>query len=253
MRYTTTIVKALGVVLVVVGSQVWGSRLSFEPDTKIASRFDSQLKEVKADAVNDLTEECNRAKSASGWVVFVLYANLTNDNQFRTYFETAEERIGLWVEYDYGLLRLGLGLGPTNPESNTEVPIRIVRQNERATIVIAVSRNETRVITNNRDVRKNWPAESASSWSCERVQFADNDRDLSEGHECEQCDIRLLYTSGENLDDLSEFMESISNVQRFNLIRGIGSVLTAIGFLLMLGFTGPLVTYFRRDSSLPST
>lgn len=248
MKASSLAVRTAGVLLFLLGSQVWSLRLSFSPESEITSRLGESLKEVRPGTVSDLTNECDVAKSETGWMVFVLNADLINDNLFRTYFETAEERIGLWVEQDNGLLRIGLGLGPTGPVPNTDLPIRLVRRNERAVIVIGVTRNEVRVITNNRDSRTRWPAESAATWSCARVQFANDSRELSEGNDCKRCNIELFYSSGTNQDDIRDLMNSISNVQRFNVLRSFGILLSVTGISLIFGLGNSLPRFARRKT-----
>jgi len=249
MKVRTLLPRVFGVMLVVAGSQVWGSRLSFASESEIFEQLGGSMIEVNVDSVSDLTDVCNTVRTPSGWMIFVLFADLRNDDRFRTFFETAEERIGLWVEQDYGLLRLGLGLGTMSSESNTDLPIRIVRQNEKASVLIVITSNQVRVVSNNLDAQVRWPAEGFSEWSCERVQFADDTRELSEGHDCKGCNIRLFYASGDNLDELQEFLDRISNVRRFNAARITGTILILSGFLLILGFGDSLFSSARRDSS----
>jgi hypothetical protein len=169
---------------------------------------------------------------SDGWSLFVLQANLINDNQFRSYFETASEEMGVWVTYDTGLLRLSLGSGPSSSDSNRVFPIRWVRQNERATVAIAISRDETRVVTNVRDFRVAWPTDFASGWSCEYVQFGDENHPLSDGAGCKGCDITLRYAFGDDYQELRTMLDEISNIPEFNLRRWLGSALTLIGVFL---------------------
>jgi len=249
MNVRSLLLRVVGAMLLVAGSQVWSSRLSFASESEIFEQLGGAIIEVDEGSVSNLAHVCNVAKTSSGWMIFVLFANLRNDDRFRTFFETAEERIGLWVEQDYGLLRLGLGLGTVSSESNTDLPIRIVRQNEKASVLIGITSNQVRVVTNNLDTQVRWPAEGFSEWSCERVQFADDIRELSEGHDCKGCNIRLFYASGNNLDELQESLDRFSNVQRFNVARITGTILITLGSLLMLGFGDSLMNYVRRSPS----
>jgi len=249
MKVRTILLRFLGVVLVAAGSQVWSSRLSFASESEILEQLGGSMIEVNVGSVSDLTDVCNTVRTPSGWMVFALFADLRNDDRFRTFFETAEERIGLWVEQDNGLLRLGLGLGMTGSESNTDLPIRITRQNERASVLIGITTNQVRVVTNNLDAQVFWPDEGFSEWSCERVQLADDTRELSEGHDCKGCNTRLFHASGNDPDELHEALNRISNVRRFNAARITGTILILSGFLLVLGFGDSLFSSARRDSS----
>ena len=225
----------LGLVLIVSGFVVWGSRLNhFEPEGVIKSYLKDRLEAVPRGEEVDLTEECAHAISDDGWILFILKTTLINDNRYRTFFETAEERVGLWVEYEPGLLRLGLGLGPDNIEANRSLPIRTVRQTETTTIFIGVSRDETRVVTNARDGRISWPREAAPFWSCSNVRFADATREMSNGNACEGCEISLAYVAGKDDSALKRILDDASNVRIFNYLRWLGTALILIGVALMV-------------------
>lgn len=225
----------VGSVLVVIGSFVWTSRLShFSPQILTQGRLEDQLVKVPSGRTLDLSDECTEAASGSGWILFVLEATLTNDDRFRTFFETAEERVGLWVEYEPGVLRLGLGLGLENVETNVYLPIRIVRHTERTTIFVAVKQDETRVVTNARDGRISWPGSRMSTWSCSTVRFADDVRELSSGNSCAQCAISLSYATGRDVAELDYLLDEVSNVRKFNLVRWTGTSLTLLGIVIFL-------------------
>jgi hypothetical protein len=219
----------LGLGLVVLGSFVWNSRSPDFNSELVTTRWADRLQDVPVGTSLDISSECEEKTVSGGWILFVLDANLINDNQFRSFFETASEEMGIWITYDNGRLQLGLGLGPNSPDSNRALPIRTVRQNERATILIGVSRNETRVITNVRDVRTDWPGEFASGWSCEYVRFGDETNILSEGFGCNGCNITLRYATGEDYKELQTMFDQVSNISTFNQRRWLGSGLTLIG------------------------
>lgn len=224
----------IGAPLILGGMTIWNSRLNFDTETVVRSRLANRLQYLSAGQTADLEDECEIAKSGQGWILFVLDATLTSDNQFRTFFETAEERVGLWVEYDSGLLRLGLGLGPDNDASNIGVPIRLVRKDERIAVLIAVKQQETRVISNAVDIRTKWPGDLAPIWQCDAVQFADDSRELTGGYKCEGCDIRLRYVTGRNIDEVDDLLESLSNVRRFQTKSWLGTALSVLGGLIIL-------------------
>jgi len=224
-----------GLSIVVLGSLTWNSRVPNFREELVTNRLAGQLRDVPAGSSIDISGDCERHTKGSGWVLFVLEANLINDNQFRSYFETASEEMGVWVTYDSGLLRLGLGSGPGRPDANRVFPIRWVRQNERATILIGISRNETRVVTNVRDFKVAWPVEFANGWSCEYVQFGDDNNPLSEGAGCKGCDVSLRYAVGDDYQDLVSSFDEVSNITTFNQRRWLGTGLTVVGLLLVFG------------------
>jgi len=240
---------SLGLLLAVLGSVIWISRLDYSPETQLRDRLTDRLTTVDPDSLTDLTAQCGEATNNKGWILFVVDAELVNDAEFRTYFETAEERVGLWIEYDPGLLRLGLGLGLENIASNIDIPIRWVRRDQRETIVIGVTRDQTRVIANAIDKAKLWPGELADVWRCDAVQIGSDTRELSEGRGCAGCNVILRYATGADQEELTELLDSLSNVRSFNTRRIGGSVLTIAGVLLVR-FASRLSLKFGRSRSI---
>lgn len=236
---------SLGLLLAVLGSVMWTSRLDYSPQPQLRERLANRLTTVDSDSFTDLTAQCGEATNNKGWIMFVLDAEFLNDAEFRTYFETAEERVGLWIEYDAGLIRLGLGLGLESLESNTEIQIRWVRRDQRETVVIGVTRDETRVIANGVDIAKPWPGKLADIWRCDAVQIGSDTRDLSEGRGCAGCNVSLRYATGTDREELTELLDSLSNVRSFNTRRITGSALTMAGALLVW-FAPRLSSKFRR-------
>lgn len=234
MRRRPFVSRLIGIALAILGSVIWTARLDFYPERILKARLGNRLVEVLPGKVHDLSEVCGQVSEANGWVLFVMNANLISDSRFRTYFETAEERVGLWVEYDPGLLRLGMGLGPENVESNTEIPIRWVRRDEVATILISVTPNETRVLTNVVDKKKMWPGDFVSGWRCNAVQIGDDLRELSEGNTCVGCSVKLRYATGSDAAEITGLFESASNIRSFNTRRILGSALTMLGVVIMV-------------------
>lgn len=232
MNVRTFAIRLVGATLAIGGSLVWSSRLDYEPKRALEERIADRLVEVAPGKLSDLSTRCGQVLNPGGWMLFVMDARLLSDTKFRTYFETAEESVGLWVEYDLGLLRLGLGLGSESP--NTEIPIRLVRRDESVTVFIAVSREETRVITNAVDKSKSWPGHFAESWRCNGVQVGSDSRELSEGNTCAGCNVQLRYATGSNMVELTALLDSLSNVQSFNTKRIMGSALTLAGALLVI-------------------
>lgn len=131
MSLRRIVVVLVGLGLIVVGSTVWRDRLEYSPELVLRQRLGNQLKEVSSEGFHNLSDACDVFNDRENWILFVLEANQLNDSTMRTYFETADqERIGLWVELEPPLLRLGMGLGLENPESSTQLPIRVVRKSE---------------------------------------------------------------------------------------------------------------------------
>jgi hypothetical protein len=234
VRLRKLLLLLLGLGLSVVGSFIWNSRFEFAPEAVLQQSLGSQLQEVPIGQPRDLSEECNIASEQGGWILFVMDAKLLADNKVRTYFETAREPSGLFVEYDPGLLRLGLGLGPDSTESNLELPIRLVRNDELATVMIGVSRNETRVVTNAVDRQIAWPADYYREWRCDPVQIADNTKESTHGYLCEGCNTRLRYATGQDPAQLGALLDEISNIEQFNLRRFMGTGLTLAGVTIVL-------------------
>ena len=230
----TAVTAALGLLLAVLGSVIWTSRLDYSPEPQLRERLADRLTEVDPDSFTDLTPQCGEATNNNGWILFVLDAQLVSDVTLRTYFETAEERVGLWVEYDLGLLRLGLGLGLESAASNIDIPIRWVRSDQRETIMIGVTREQTRVVANAIDKDALWPGDFADIWRCDAVQIGTDTRELSEGYECAGCNVSLRYATGSDTAELTNLLDSLSNVRSFNTKRIVGSALTLAGVLLVL-------------------
>lgn len=249
MKFRSYLFAVCASILVVAGSVVWTTRLAYEPNPIISDRLSGRLLEVNPTIVTDLTQACRQVESPQGWVVFVLEAGLVSDVSPRTYFETDVEPLGLFVESEPGLLRLGLGLGP-GPESDLQVPIRVIRRDRRETIVIAVSRDETRVIANALDKRASWPGILADEWLCKQVQIGSDTRELSHGYRCEQCDVQLAYAVGDNLRELDDLLNDLSNVDDFNRRRWLGSTLTLVGMLSLLRMGQRLIRSKSKQTDL---
>jgi hypothetical protein len=226
-------VVIIGLILTLTGSVLWTSRVDYSPESKLVELLGNRLKAVDPDEATDLSSACAAAESETGWVLFILNARLIADRTLRTYFETAEQPIGLWVEYDNGLLRLGQGRGAENFEGNAEIPIRIVRNDEDAFIAIGVSDNGTRVVSNVVDKTNQWPGDF-TGWSCDSVQIGSESRTLSDGYNCPGCDVRLRYAIGDNSERLDQVLSELSNVREFNVRRWLGAALTFLGLILVV-------------------
>lgn len=235
--------RVVGVVLVVVGSVVWGARNEYAPESALQGQLAVPLVSVDASTVTDLTAACNAVNQDEGWILFVVRAQLVSDAQARRYLQTADEPFGLFVEYDPALLRLGLGLGPE--KWNTELPIRSVRRDESAVITIGVSRSQTRVVTNLADQQKVWPNGFAPQWRCDGVELGRANHTFASGATCQDCAVSLRYTTGTGITELNDLLSSLSNNRRHNTMRIAGTGLTLFG-LAMLAFA------FRRRPKVDS-
>jgi hypothetical protein len=226
------------------------SRLDYSPETQLRERLSDRLITVDPNAFTDLSAQCGEATNGDGWILFVTDARLRSDVAFATYFETAEEPVGMWMELDAGFLRLGLGLGLESMAWNTEIPVRWVRSDQRETIIIGVTRDQTRVIANAVDKKAPWPGDLADIWRCNAVQIGSDTRQLSEGKGCAGCNTSLRYATGTERAELIELMDSLANVRTSNARRLLGSVLTMAGVLLVwfaprvalrVGRSGPIL------------
>jgi hypothetical protein len=240
----------LGAVLVVAGSAIWSSRLSYGPEQQLQELLSDRLVDIPSDATTDLTAACSIAALKKGWILFVLDSTFVGDDQPRTFFETGLEPLGLFVEYDSGIVRLGLGLGP-GPVSDTQVPVRLVRNERRETVFIGVTENLTRVVANARDGDVAWPGYLADEWQCNSVQIPDDSKQSTHGYTCKACDSRLRYATGTDVKELERILDSLSNVGQFNLRRWTGTSLTLLGIAL-LAFAARGVSRQRRRLGTPA-
>ena len=240
MKLRSVVLALTGAMLLTAGSMVWRSRLASSPEASIQRALDTRLVEVSKVADVDLTDACRGVNEGNGWILFVLNASITNDDEIRTFFETAEEPLGLYVEYEPGLFRLGLGMGPGNVNeagesvSNIELPIRRVHRSEDAYVFIGVTRDVTRVVTNTRDARVAWPSYLADEWKCNQVRVADNEKASTHGYTCKGCNVRLRYAIGGDVGELSDILESVSNIRQFNTRRWVGTGLSLLGIVFIM-------------------
>lgn len=168
----------------------------------------------------------------------------------RRFFRPVDETV--WPAFSAEqspLLKIGLGLGAESPDPNTHLPMRLVRKDEAATIAIAVTSSETRVVTHAVDKRKSWPGVVASQWQCGAVRVGDDGRKLSSGSDCNGCNVKLRYMTGRDPRDLDALLDSLSNVRAFNFRRLSGSFLVLLGAFLDLA---PSRAFSRRRRPLDS-
>lgn len=243
MRVNRLLAQFVGILLVVSGSLVWLQVPTFQAESVFNNYLGSRLVQIDESSTTDLTQQCAVINEEGGWILFVLDANLRSDYLYRRYFETAPEPSGLWVEHDAGLLRVGLGLGPESSESSASLSARLVRTNESATIIIAVSRNETRVIADKSDARSEWPGKFSQKWQCNAVVVGDETPRFVEGDTCAGCSATLRYATGASLAELDEILSKVSNARQAWIRRITGTCVTLLGFPLL--FVGR-ATYLRQ-------
>ena len=240
MKFRSIVLAVTGVLLLIAGSMTWHSRFAYSPETNIQRALGTRLVEVSKVTDVDLTDACRGVNEGSGWILFMLNASIINDDKIRTFFETAEEPLGLYVEYEPGLFRLGLGMGPGNVNeagesvSNIELPIRRVHRSEDAYVFIGVTRDVTRVVTNTRDARVAWPSYLADEWKCNQVRVADNEKVSTHGYTCKGCNVRLRYAIGGDVGELSDILQSVSNIRQFNTRRWVGTGLSLLGIVFIM-------------------
>jgi hypothetical protein len=224
----------LGVLLIVTGSVTWLSRNNYSSDEILSRREFVDLAPVTAESPVDLSTACSSVQENEGWLLFVIDMNTIADNTARRYFQTSPEPFGLFIEYDPGesaMLRVGFGLGPE--KWNSDVRIRTVRNDETMTIAIGVRNEETRIVSNVIDQRITWPGEFASLWKCDAVQVGSWKQPFVSGAECEGCRVAVRYMSGSEATALDRYLDQLSNLQRHNRIRWIGTILSLAGFFLL--------------------
>jgi hypothetical protein len=232
MKLWVWALRVVGVVLVVVGSVIWGARNEYAPVTVLQRQLATPLVSVDSSTVTDLSAACNAVNQNEGWVLFVVSAQLVSDAQARRYLQTADEPFGLFIEYDPALLRLGLGLGPE--KWNTELPIRYVRRDEFAVITIGVSRSQTRVVTNLADQQTVWPNGFAPQWRCDGVELGRANHAFASGATCQDCAVSLRYTTGAGITKLNDLLDSLSDSHRHNTMRMAGTGLTLLGLAMLV-------------------
>jgi len=102
------------------------------------------------------------------------------------------------------------------------------------------------VVTNVVDRRKAWPMDFLSSWRCDGVRYGAEIKNLDSGLGCEGCLVTVRYAIGTEGTSLSGVLDSVSNVQRYQIVRLTGTVLTLFGVLVFV--LGARLTGRKRDS-----
>lgn len=227
------VIRMVGALLVAIGSLVWQSRLDYRPEEVIQRTLGRELMPVDPSQSVDLSATCEQSRISGGWVLFVVEGNVISDEKTRLYFETAPKPYGLWLESDPEILQVGLGLGD-DVNSSTQIPVRIIRNDTRELIVIAVTSNKTRVVANAVDNVSNWPGSAYPQWQCGSVQIGNGLRELSEGDTCEDCDAKVSVAFGRESEELNTLLDSLVNIEEFNFRRWSGTLTVLVGFALLL-------------------
>lgn len=235
-----------GLLLAVIGSVYWMNEPEFSPNKILENRLKKQVSIIDSNVPLDMSAACDVFNDNESWILFIVEANQIADSQFRTYFETTrDERMGLWLEYEPPLLRLGMGLGMDNPESSIHLPVRTVRRPDRITALIAVTRWKTRLLVNGRDQSSNWPNINGTKWRCDDVRLGTEWSILSEGYGCSGCNVQLRYVAGNGFKQLDSALDAVSNSRSMRVRKYVGSmlVLVGLGFIkLSMGFRSGRLT-----------
>jgi len=85
-----------------------------------------------------------------------------------------------------------------------------------------------------------------SSWRCDGVRYGAEIKNLDSGLGCEGCLVTVRYAIGTEGTSLSGVLDSVSNVQRYQIVRLTGTVLTLFGVLVFV--LGARLTGRKRDS-----
>jgi hypothetical protein len=225
-------IRVFAMALVIMGSLIWGSRLEYRPDVVMTKALGAEIVRLNPNRPTDLSGICEQTRTDSGWVLFLVEANVWNDTKSRLYFETAPKPYGLWLESGPGVLQVGLGLGD-DVISSSEIPVRVVRSDSREFVAIGVTSDETRVIANAVDNVSQWPGAIFPQWRCDSVQIGNSLRQLSEGDTCENCDAIVSVVSGQGVERLDSILDSIVNIERFSIRRWSGTLLILLGVALL--------------------
>lgn len=224
--------------LVILGSIIWSDRLNYGGRSAIkASGLASELVPIDQPET-DLSNECEAARTGTGWLLLLIDTKLIADDTFRGYFETAPTSAGLFMEYDPGedgVLRLGIA---TKTDPNF-VRLRTVRRDESAVLALLIRRDDVRIVSNAVDRTVSLPAEPRPSWSCSGVRVGSSD-----GVDCPQCSTEIRYATGVDPRDAHRYLDALSNLREYNVKRWSGSGLSMLGATCLTLI--PLTRFRRR-------
>lgn len=226
MKVSKEVIRLTAVVLlVVVGSGVWSSRLANESDRQLRQLEAKGIQLVASDAPSDISSVCDARKSPGGWVVFVLSLELLSDTNFRRYFETDSGDRGIFIEYD-GREAANLRLGFSMQSKANLIRLRTVRKDESVLLTVGVSADEIRWVVNGSadqvSLREQQP-DTGLDMSCRSVT---NLGDRS--GQCDKCESQFGYVVGSGKMNFEDLFRRLSTSREYQLRRWVG-----IGMMLM--------------------
>jgi len=226
MKVPKEVIRLTAVVLLaVVGSGVWSSRLVNESDRQHRQLGANEIQSLASDAPSDISSVCDARKSQGGWVVFVLSLELLSDTNFRRYFETDPGDRGIFIEYDGGEAA-NLRLGFSMQSKVNLIRLRTVRRDESVLLTVGVSADEIRWVVNGSadrvSLREQQP-DTGLDLSCRSVT---NLGDRS--GQCVKCESQFGYVVGSGKMNFEDLFQRLSTSREYQLRRWVG-----IGMMLM--------------------
>jgi len=226
MKVPKEVIRLTAVVLLaVVGSGVWSSRLVNESDRQHRQLGANEIQSLASDAPSDISSVCDARKSQGGWVVFVLSLELLSDTNFRRYFETDPGDRGIFIEYD-GREAANLRLGFSMQSKVNLIRLRTVRRDESVLLTVGVSADEIRWVVNGSadrvSLREQQP-DTGLDLSCRSVT---NLGDRS--GQCVKCESQFGYVVGSGKMNFEDLFQRLSTSREYQLRRWVG-----IGMMLM--------------------
>lgn len=226
MKVPKEVIRLTAVVLLaVVGSGVWSSRLVNESDRQHRQLGANEIQSLASDAPSDISSVCDARKSSGGWVVFVLSLELLSDTNFRRYFETDPGDRGIFIEYDGGEAA-NLRLGFSMQSKVNLIRLRTVRRDESVLLTVGVSADEIRWVVNGSadrvSLREQQP-DTGLDLSCRSVT---NLGDRS--GQCVKCESQFGYVVGSGKMNFEDLFQRLSTSREYQLRRWVG-----IGMMLM--------------------
>lgn len=230
MKVSKEVIRLTAVVLLaVVGSGVWYSRLANESDRQLRQLDAKGLQSVASDLPIDLSSVCDARKSAGGWIVFVLSLQLLSDTNFRRYFETDSGDRGIFIEYD-GREAANLRLGYATQSKVNLVRLRTVRKDESALLTVGVSADEIRWVVNGSANQVSLVERQKGNGLDLSCDFVTNLGDRS--GQCGNCQSQFGYVAGSGKMSFEDLFRQLSTTREYQFRRWIGISMTLVGIVL---------------------
>lgn len=210
---------------------LWVSRLEYKPENALAEVAAQEIVQVSSKAPTNLAVACTRVSQSQDWMLLVLRTAVVGDSEARRFFETASDSYGMFVDYNEGRLRIGLGLGP---ELDTQfVPLRLVRYAEDFVVFIGITNREIRAVANTLDESILIPDSFMSTLNCESFKVVQGSSNRLAGTACKVCKTSVSYLTGNDEAQLDKILDAASNMKRFRRFGVGGTALGSLGALLM--------------------